>query len=86
MTGTSHKVELLAPAGNFEKLEIAVHYGADAVYLAGKEFNLRNFSQNFTLDELQQAVEFTHKHNVKAYVACNTYARNHEQAAISDYL
>jgi len=63
MTNTFHKIELLAPAGNFEKLEIAVHYGADAVYLAGKAFNL-----------------------VKAYVACNTYARNHEQAAISDYL
>jgi putative protease len=86
MTNTSHKVELLAPAGNFEKLEIAVHYGADAVYLAGKAFSLRNFSQNFTLDELQQAVEFARKHDVKAYVACNTYARNHEQAAISDYL
>ena len=44
---TSKKVELLAPAGNFEKLEIAIHYGADAVYLGGKDFSLRNFSENF---------------------------------------
>ena len=86
MAKTSHKVELLAPAGNFEKLEIAVHYGADAVYFAGKAFNLRNFSQNFTLDEIQKAVEFSRKHNVRAYVACNTFARNHEQTAIFEYL
>ena len=44
MLKTPQKVELLAPAGNLEKLEIAIHYGADAVYLAGKEFSLRNFS------------------------------------------
>lgn len=86
MANTSHKVELLAPAGNFEKLEIAVHYGADAVYFAGKSFSLRNFSQNFTLDEIQKAVEFTRSQNVKTYVACNTFARNHEQAEISEYL
>lgn len=80
------KVELLAPAGNFEKLEIAIHYGADAVYLAGKEFSLRNFSENFTLDELQQAVKFAHERGVKVYVACNIYSRNDEQSAIADYL
>ena len=80
------KVELLAPAGNFEKLEIATHYGADAVYLAGKEFSLRNFSGNFTLDELQQAVKFARERGVKVYVACNIYPRNDEQSAIADYL
>jgi putative protease len=48
-----NKVELLAPAGNFEKLEIAIHYGADAVYLGGKEFSLRNFSGNFSLEEIR---------------------------------
>jgi putative protease len=86
MIKTPQKVELLAPAGNFEKLEIAIHYGADAVYLAGKEFSLRNFSQNFTLDELQHAVSYARKHHVKVYAACNVYPRNNEQNSIVDYL
>ena len=64
----NHKVELLAPAGNFEKLQIAIHYGADAVYLAGKEFSLRNFSENFTIDELKQAVTTSHDSGVKEFV------------------
>jgi len=80
------KVELLAPAGNPEKLEIAIHYGADAVYLAGKEFSLRNFSGNFTHDELQSAINYAHKTEVKVYVACNIYSRNFEQKAIIEYL
>ena len=86
ITETPKKIELLAPAGNFEKLKIAVHYGADAVYLAGKEFGLRNFSKNFTVDELQQAVDFASGHGVKVYVACNIYSRNDDQKAIADYL
>jgi len=80
------KPELLAPAGNFEKLEIAVHYGADAVYLAGKDFSLRNFSGNFTLDEMSAAIAFAHQHNVKVYVACNIYPRNHEISSIAEFL
>jgi len=80
------KVELLAPAGNFEKLEIAIHYGADAVYLAGKTFSLRSFSENFTFDKLQQAVKFAQRQGVKAYVTCNIYPRNHEQKALAEYL
>jgi len=80
------KPELLAPAGNFEKLEIAVHFGADAVYLAGKNFSLRNFSGNFTMDEMQQAIAFAHENKVKVYVACNIFPRNQEQAAIADFL
>jgi putative protease len=86
MTNTLRKVELLAPAGNFEKLEIAIHYGANAVYLAGKEFSLRNFSPNFTLDELQRAVKYAKKHHVKVYTACNIYPKNNEQKSIADYL
>ena len=80
------KIELLAPAGNLEKLEIAIHYGADAVYLAGKDYSLRNLSENFTLEELESAVLFAHKSGVKVYVACNIFSRNSEQGAISDYL
>ena len=86
MIKTPQKVELLAPAGNLEKLEIAIHYGADAVYLAGKEFSLRNFSQNFTPDELVHAVRYTRKHNVKVYAACNVYPKNTEQKSIVNYL
>jgi len=80
------KIELLAPAGNFEKLEIAIHYGADAVYLGGKDFSLRNFSGNFTTDELNAAVRLAHQHKVRVYVACNIYSRNEEQDAIAEYL
>jgi U32 family peptidase len=86
MTKTPRKIELLAPAGNFEKLEIAIHYGADAVYLAGKEFSLRNFSQNFTPEELQHAVGYARKRHVKVYAACNVYPKNNEQKSIADYL
>jgi len=80
------KPELLAPAGNFEKLEIAIHYGADAVYLAGKDFSLRNFSGNFTDSELIKAVHHAHESNVKVYLACNIYSRNHEQEQIITFL
>src|SRR5210317_1626766 len=80
------KPELLAPAGNFEKLEIAVHFGADAVYLAGKDFSLRNFSGNFTMDEMREAIAFAHANKVNVYVACNIFPRNHEQVAIAEFL
>ena len=86
MKSRNHQIELLAPAGNFEKLEIAAQYGADAVYLANKEFSLRNFSGNFTLDEMEKAIAFSRKANVKVYVACNIYARNQDQKGIAAYL
>ncbi len=79
-------MELLAPAGDFEKLEIAVHYGADAVYLSGKDFSLRNFSGNFTVDEIRDAVHFAHSKGVKVYVACNIFPKNEEIRPISDFL
>jgi len=81
-----NRVELLAPAGDFEKLEIAVHYGADAVYLGGKNFSLRNFSKNFTIDEIDKAVRFAHQKRVKVYATCNIYSRNSEQKKIEEYL
>ena len=82
----NRQIELLAPAGNYEKLEIAVHYGADAVYLAGKDFSLRNFSGNFTEKELEQALAFAHAHNVKVYVACNIYSRDLDHPALDEFL
>ena len=80
------KIELLAPAGNLEKLEIAIHYGADAVYLGGKDFSLRNFSGNFRLEEIKHAVTYAHDRGVKVYVTVNIYARNDEQPFIAAYL
>jgi putative protease len=85
-SASRERVELLAPAGNFEKLETAVHFGADAVYLAGKQFSLRNFSGNFADDEMRDAVRLAHTHGVRVYVACNIYSRNHEQSALRAYL
>ena len=85
-TPKSKKVELLAPAGNLEKLEIAIHYGADAVYLGGKDFSLRNFSGNFSLEEIKQGVAYAHDRGVKVYVTVNVYARNDQQQGIAAYL
>lgn len=79
-------IELLAPAGNREKLEIAVAYGADAVYLGGGDYNLRGQSGNFASHELKAAVDFAHAHNVKVYLACNIYPRNHEIEGLADFL
>jgi putative protease len=79
-------VELLAPAGNFEKLETAIHYGADAVYLAGKAFSLRDYSGNFTRDELAAAVALARGHQVRVYVACNIYPRDSDMGALREFL
>lgn len=78
--------ELLAPAGNMEKLKIAVHYGADAVYLGGKAFGLRNMSGNFDLDEMAAAVEYAHARGVKVYLTVNAYPANADLPALASYL
>ena len=80
------KPEILSPAGDFEKLRFAVAYGADAVYMAGKSFGMRTASGNFTPDEMAQAVEYCHRHGVKAYVTANTMPRDNELAALPEYL
>ncbi len=72
------KVELLAPAGNIEKLKSAFHFGADACYIGGNAFNLRGMSANFKNDELREAVEFVHGKNKKLYVTLNIFAHNKE--------
>ena len=86
MKAIEKKVELLAPAGTPEKLEIAVHYGADAVYLAGKDFSLRNFSANFSRTEMKAARHLTREKGVRMYVAVNVYSRDSEAQAIAEYL
>ena len=67
------KMELLAPAGNMEKLRMALRYGADAVYLAGQSFGLRAFGGNFSDGELREAVEFTHSQGEKSLYNCEYY-------------
>lgn len=73
-----NKVELLAPAGNFSKLKTAIYYGADAVYIGGKNFSLRALSDNFTDDEIADAVIYAHARNVKIYITVNIFARNND--------
>ena len=80
------KLELLSPAGDMERLKMAVHYGADAVYLAGTDFGMRSFAGNFTPEELPKAVEFAHSHGVLVNVTVNTMPRNDEVVNLPAYL
>ena len=80
------KLELLSPAGDMERLKMAVLYGADAVYLAGTAFGMRAFAGNFTPEELPQAVKFAHDHGVKAHVTVNIMPRNDEVVHLPAYL
>ena len=80
------KPELLAPAGDFERLQMAVLYGADAVYLAGTSFGMRSFAGNFSPEALPEAVKFAHEHGVKVHVTVNTIPRNEEIAQLPAYL
>jgi len=81
-----NKVELLAPAGDRERLEMAVHFGCDAVYFAGKKYGLRAFGSNFDLDEIEDSVKYCHDHKVKAYVTVNILAHNSDLVGLVDYL
>ena len=79
-------MELLAPAGSMEKLKAAVIFGADAVYLSGKQYGLRAFSDNFSMEELAEGIAFAHAHQVKVYVTVNIYARNRDLEGLPEYL
>ncbi len=79
------KPELLAPAGNFLKLKTAIYYGADAVYIGGKHFSLRALSENFTDEEISEAIKYAHKRNVKVYVTVNIFAKNSDLKEVADY-
>ena len=80
------KPELLAPVGNVEKLKMALLYGADAVYLGGKQFGLRAFGGNFSNEELKEAVEFAHNLNKKVYVTVNIFPHNSDIEMLPEYL
>ena len=78
--------ELLAPAGDMERLKMAVLYGADAVYLAGTDFGMRAFAGNFAPEELRSAVEYAHGHNVRVHCTINTMPRNDEIVRLPQHL
>ena len=81
-----NKPELLAPAGDLEKLIMAVRYGADAVYLGGQEFGLRAAAGNFDPDEMDRGITYAHKHGAKVYVTVNIFAHNRHLARLPAYL
>ena len=80
------KLELLSPAGDAERLNMAVRYGADAVYLAGTQFGMRAFAGNFPAEELPRAIAFAHSRGVKVHVTVNTMPRNNEAERLPEYL
>ena len=80
------KIELLAPAGDMERLKMAVAYGADAVYLAGTTFGMRAFAGNFDRDELYEAVRYCKAHGVDAHVTINTMPRCNEVKELPAWL
>jgi putative protease len=81
-----NKVELLAPAGNAEKLKMAVLYGADAVYLAGKSFGLRTATDNFSIEEMKWGVDFAHERGKKVYLTMNIIPHNEDMDKAGDFL
>lgn len=79
------KAELLAPAGSYAKFLTALYFGADAVYVGGKNFSLRTFADNFTTDELRSAALLAHQNDKKLYVTANVFARNADFSLLKDY-
>lgn len=80
------KIELLSPAGDFERLKLALKFGADAVYLGGEQFGMRTNPSNFSADELKNAVSLAHSMDKKVYLTCNTLPRNNEIEYLPDFL
>jgi len=80
------RVELLAPAGDLEKLKMAVVYGADAIYLGGEAFGLRKASKNFTLSDIEEGVKFAHERGRKVYITLNIVPHNEDLEGLEDYV
>ena len=81
-----NRPEILSPAGNFEKMVAAIRYGADAVYLAGHIFGMRAAADNFSVEELREAVKYAHERDVKVYLTLNTMPRENEYELLRQYL
>ena len=80
------KIELLAPAGDLDKLKMAIDYGADAIYLAGEAYGLRTASKNFTDEKMKEAVEYVHERNKKIYVTMNIVPHDLDLVGIEEYV
>ena len=80
------KKELLSPAGNFESLKAAIHNGCDAVYISGQNYGARKFANNFTLEELKEAIDYAHLYDVKVYITINTLIYESEINNFLDYV
>lgn len=80
------KVELLAPAGDLEKLKMAIRYGADGVYLGGEAFGLRKASKNFSLDQIKEGVDYAHEKGKKVYITLNIVPHNKDLVGLEDYV
>lgn len=82
----TNKVELLAPAGNLEKLKMAVLYGADAVYMGGEAYGLRAYADNFGPEEMQEGINFAHEHGKKVYITLNIIPHNQDLKGMPEYI
>ena len=80
------KVELLAPAGDMEKLKAAIKFGANAVYMAGNNFGLRKNSKNFDKDELKEAVDYAHENGVRCHITMNIVPHDNDLEGIVEYI
>lgn len=80
------KIELLAPAGDIEKLKMAINYGADAVYLGGESFGLRKASKNFPLNKIKEGTEYAHSRGKKVYVTLNIVPHDKDMLGLEDYV
>jgi len=81
-----NKVELLAPAGDLDKLKVAITYGADAVFIGGKQFSLRAKASNFEIPDIGEAVKFAHERNAKVFITVNIYPHNEDLDGLDEYL
>lgn len=81
-----NKIELLSPAGSMDRLKIALLYGADAVYIGGRDYSLRANAKNFSIDEIREACQYAHKLGKKVYVAVNIIFHNEDTIGLVDYL
>jgi len=80
------RIELLAPAGDLERLKYAVKYGADAVFIGGLSFSLRSMASNFTLEDIKEGCEFAHKYGSRVHVTCNIVMHNSDLEGVKEYL
>lgn len=81
-----NNIEILSPAGDFEKLQVAIAYGANAVYIGGKQFSLRANTKNFDMLELEKAINYAHSYGVRVYVAVNIFAHNQDVNGVFEYM